>query len=292
MAIFNNLRARRGLFVFLKSIKFEHTIFALPFAYLALFLVEEGMPSPGNFIWITLAMVGARTFGMGINRIIDTEIDARNPRTRGRALPAGLMSRAEAVLFTLLALGIFIAATSQLSVLSRYLLPAVVIPMVFYPYAKRFTWAGHLILGLVYVMVPTGVWIAVTGELTLASVLIGIGAGFWVAGFDIFYACQDVEVDRQQGIHSIPADFGLSGGFLAARVFHLITIVSLTVAGVLLEASYLYYTGLVVFLILLIYEHRLISPNNLSRLNESFFTMNGIISVSFFLFVAADTLVR
>lgn len=237
-------------------------------------------------------MVGARTFAMGINRIVDIEIDVRNPRTRDRALPAGLMTRAEALFFTAFALGIFIIATFQLDIISRYLLPVAVLPMVVYPYAKRFTWASHLILGLVYMMVPTGVWIAVTGQLTLASIILGAGAGFWVAGFDTLYACQDVEVDRQQGLHSLAADFGLSRGFLFARLFHLLTIVTLTLAGLFLEASYLYYVGIVAFLLLLIYEHRIISPHDFSRLNESFFIMNGIISVSFFVFVAADIMVN
>ena len=286
------LSVGNSFFVFLKAIRFEHTVFALPFAYMTLFLAERGIPSLGNFVWITLAMVGGRTFGMGINRIIDAEIDGRNPRTAGWALPAGLMTKSQAFLFSAFAISIFVAATFQLSEISRYFLPIVVAAMVVYPYCKRFTWTSHLTLGLVYVMVPTGVWIAVTNQLTLASVVIGIGAGLWVAGFDVLYACQDAEVDRQQGLHSIVANFGISRGLLVARVFHALTVVALAGAGLLLGVGPLYYAGTGALLLLLAYEHHLVSPHDLSRLDKAFFTMNGIISVVFSLFVAVDTLIR
>ena len=281
---------KKSLPTFLKSIKFEHTIFALPFAYLALFLVEEGLPSLGNFVWITLAMVGARTFAMGLNRIIDAEVDARNPRTESRPLASGELSRRDALLFSLIALAIFVGATMQLSVLARYLMPVVIIPMVVYPYTKKFTWACHLVLGLVYLMVPPAVWIAVTGQMPLGIVMMGVGAGFWVAGFDILYTCQDLDSDREQGIHSMVVTFGLEHAMDIAWYFHMATVFSIALAGFLLELGPFYYMGVIAFILLLKHEHQIISPQNLSRVNEAFFTMNGIVSVVFFIFVAGDAL--
>ena len=278
--------------IFLETIKFEHTIFALPFAYLTLFLVEKGWPSWDLFGWITLAMVAGRTFAMAANRLIDAEIDARNPRTAQRALPAGLISAKEVVFFMAVALVLFLVAVYQLSPLSQYLWPAVILALVAYPYAKRFTYLSHLALGLVYLMVPTGIWIALENELALASVVLGLGAGFWVVGFDIIYACQDVEVDRKQRLHSIPADMGIRVGLWMSRLSHLFFIGALVAAGIILGVGLLYYIGLGLTALLLGYEHRLVSPKDLSKVNVAFFTANGIISVVLFLLVAADTLVR
>jgi 4-hydroxybenzoate polyprenyltransferase len=280
-----------SLISFFRAIKFEHTVFALPFAYLTLFLVEEGLPSLSNFVWITLAMVGARTFALGVNRIIDKEVDARNPRTKAREIASGVLSRSKALTFSLIALAIFVVATLQLEEICRYLMPAVIVPMVVYPYTKRFTWACHLVLGLVYLMVPPAVWLAVSGDLTLAAVVVGIGAAFWVAGFDIVYTTQDEESDRDQGIHSIVADFGLERGLQVARLFHIVTVAALVAAGILLDTGAFYYLGLAAMALLLIYEHRIVTPKDLTRVNAAFFTTNGIISVAFFGFVAADVLV-
>ena len=276
---------------FLKAIKFEHTVFALPFAYLTLFLVEDDLPTLRHFVWITLAMVGARTFAMGLNRIIDAEVDARNPRTKGRPIASGALSRAKALVFSLLALGLFIGATFQLTEVCRYLMPAVVVPMVAYPYTKRFTWACHFVLGLVYLMVPPAVWLAVSGKLSFASVVLGIGAAFWVAGFDIIYTTQDVDSDQEEGIHSIPADLGIGRGLLVSGVLHLMTVIALASGGVMLGVGPLYYVGVAVMAVLLIYEHAIVSPNDLSRVNEAFFTTNGVISMLFFALVAGDVLV-
>lgn len=278
--------------IFLETIKFEHTIFALPFAYLTLFLVEKGWPSWDLFGWITLAMVAGRTFAMAANRLIDAEIDARNPRTAQRALPAGLISAKEVVFFMAVALALFLVAVYQLSPLSQYLWPAVILALVVYPYVKRFTYLSHLALGLVYLMVPTGIWIALENELSLVSVVLGLGAGFWVVGFDIIYACQDVEVDRKQRLHSIPADMGIRVGLWMSRLSHLFFIGALAAAGIILGVGLLYYIGLGLTALLLGYEHRLVSPKDLSKVNVAFFTANGIISVVLFLLVAADTLVR
>ncbi|MEE9269669.1 MAG: UbiA-like polyprenyltransferase [Candidatus Krumholzibacteria bacterium] len=276
---------------FLEMIKFEHTIFALPFAYLTLFLVERGWPDAANFGWITLAMVAGRTFGMAANRLIDAGIDRNNPRTSGRTLPAGRMSRGEVLLFMAVSLVLFALAVFNLSPLARTLSPLVIVVMVFYPYAKRFTWLSHLALGLVYVMIPAGVWIAVTNRLPLEAVALGVGAGFWVAGFDIIYACQDVEVDRREGLHSMPADLGLGPALWCARFFHVIFFVALLAAGLMLGAGAFYYIGLGLAGMLLAFEHRLVTTHNLSRIDQAFFTTNGVISMVLFVLIAVDTVV-
>jgi 4-hydroxybenzoate polyprenyltransferase len=278
--------------VFLDMIKFEHTVFALPFAYLTLFLAESGWPSRHAFIWITVAMVAGRTFGMAANRLIDAGIDARNPRTRTRAIPSGSISHLEVVIFMAAAVAVFLVSVYRLSPLCHRLWPIVLVVMVCYPYAKRFTWLSHLALGLVYVMIPTGVWIALRNELALEPVVLGLGAGLWVAGFDIIYAIQDVEVDHREGLHSMPADLGVAAALRVARLFHLAFVVALLLAGVLLQVGLLYYIGVLLTAGLLAYEHRLVKPDDCSHINIAFFTTNGIISIVLFILIASDTLVR
>ena len=276
---------------FFQTIKFEHTVFALPFAYMTMFLVSRGWPSAAGFLWITTAMVAGRTFGMGANRLIDAEIDARNPRTRSRAIPAGRLSKAAVLAFMAGTLAVFLAAVYNLAPVCRKLWPIVIVAMVVYPYAKRFTWLCHLVLGLVYLLIPTAVWIAVAGELVRAAVVLGIGAGSWVAGFDIIYACQDVEVDRRDRIHSIPADLGVRPALWIARLLHAVFIAALVYAGWLLGSGALYYVGVAATLFVLSYEHRLVSPGNLANVNAAFFTANGVISIVLFVLVALDTVV-
>lgn len=273
---------------FLETIKFEHTVFALPFAYLSLFLVESGWPTLGHFGWVTLAMVTARTLGMAANRVIDAGVDARNPRTASRAVPAGRLSKASVLAFMVLSLALFLVAVWNLAPLCRKLWPVVIAAMVFYPYAKRFTWLAHMFLGLVYFMIPTGIWVAVTNTVTPESMILGAGAALWVAGFDIIYACQDVDVDRRERLHSIPADFGLAPGLWVARLFHVGFIVALLWAGLRLQLGGLYYVGLAVTALLTAYEHRLVSPDDLSKVNVAFFTTNGIISMALFVMAALD----
>jgi 4-hydroxybenzoate polyprenyltransferase len=276
---------------FFQTIKFEHTVFALPFAYLTLFLVSGGWPSAANFLWITAAMVTGRTFGMAANRLIDAEIDARNPRTASRAIPAGRLSRTAVVVFMAATLSVFLVAVYNLEPICRKLWPIVIVAMVAYPYAKRVTWTCHLVLGLVYVMIPTAVWIAVAGEMARAAVVLGVGVGLWVAGFDIIYACQDVDVDSREGLHSIPADIGVGPALWIAKLFHAGFVTALAYTGVLLGVGAFYYAGLVATLLVLVYEHRLVSPRNLSNVNAAFFTANGAISIVLFVLVAVDTIV-
>ena len=282
----------RRVAVFLEAIKFEHSVFALPFAVLAAFLVFDGVPDGIPFLWVALAMVSGRTLGMAANRLIDAEIDARNPRTADRALPAGQLTKRHVAAWMVVSIAIFGLAVSRLDPLAWRLAPIVVAVLVLYPYAKRFTPFAHFALGLIYLMVPPATWIALTGEIPAGAVLLGVAGMFWVAGFDIIYATADVEVDRAQGLHSIPARFGIARGLALARLSHIVTVAALAAGGPLLGAGALYYAGVGAAAALLAYEHSLVSARDLSRLNAAFFTMNGVIAVVFAIFVSVGTVVE
>jgi 4-hydroxybenzoate polyprenyltransferase len=275
---------------FASLVKFEHTIFALPFAYVGAFLAVDGVPSAHDLLWVTVAMVGARSLAMGLNRLIDASIDARNPRTAGRELPAGLLSGAQVLAFCLLSLAAFLVAVYQLDPLVRWLWPIPVAGFVIYPYLKRFTWLSHLWLGAVDGLAPVGAWVAITGELPLEAWLLGGAVAAWVAGFDLFYSLLDVEVDRREHLHSWATRFGENGVFVGARALHALTVLLLVAAGLGLEVGAAYWLGVLVVAGLLVYEHLLIRPGDLRRLDTAFFTMNGVISVAFFCFVALDAL--
>jgi 4-hydroxybenzoate polyprenyltransferase len=275
---------------FASLVKIEHTVFALPFAYVGAFLAVEGVPSAGDLVWITVAMAGARSLAMALNRLIDAEIDARNPRTAGRELPAGLLSRGQVVAFALGSLAVFLVAVWQLDPLVRYLWPIPVAGFVIYPYLKRWTWLSHLWLGAVDGLAPVGGWVAVTGELPLEAWLLGAAVACWVAGFDLFYSLLDLEVDRRDGLHSWATRFGVRGTFWGARGLHVATVLLLTAAGAGLDVGAFYWAGVVALAALLAYEHSLIRPGDLRRLNAAFFTVNGIVSLTFFAFVLADSL--
>ena len=277
--------------LFLDTIKFEHSVFALPFAAATAFLVSGGLPDWQPLAWLAVAMVGARTFGMGANRVIDAGIDARNPRTAGRAIPAGHITSRQVWVYMAVAMLVFLLAVSQLDRLAWYLSPVVIAVLVIYPYTKRFTWLAHLALGSVYVIIPPATWMAVTGELNWGVTWLGIGAMFWVAGFDILYATADIEIDRAQGLNSIPARFGIRAALWISRGFHVVTVIALGITGTLLDAHVLYFVGTGAAAALLAFEQRLISPTDLSKLGAAFFTMNGIIAVVFAGFVIAGTLV-
>jgi 4-hydroxybenzoate polyprenyltransferase len=281
----------KSLRSFLETIRVEHTLFALPFAYATLFLVSGGWPSAHTFVWISLAMVTGRTVGMGLNRIIDAAVDARNPRTATRAIPAGRLSSAKAIVFTAAAAAVFVVAVYQLHPVCRWLWPIPIMWMTAYPYAKRFTPFAHLYLGLVYFMIPTAVWLAVAGEAPPVAIVLGIGAGLWVAGFDIIYACQDAEVDRSEKLHSIPADFGLQHALAIARWFHAGFLAALLAVTWMFDTGAWYNVAVVFTGIALVYEHRLVLPNDLSKVNAAFFTTNGVVSVVLFVLIALDTVI-
>lgn len=273
------------LLLFLESIKFEHSVFALPFAILAAFISASGMPEWTGLLWVIFAMVGMRTFGMAANRLIDAKIDARNPRTATRAIPAGTISQRAMIIYMAIAGLIFAAATSQLDPVTWALAPIPLAVMIGYPYLKRFTWLAHFGMGAVYLIVPPAVSLALTGTLPLGFVLIGIGSMAWVAGFDVLYATADFKVDREQGLHSIPSRFGIPVALVISRLLHASAVILLAIAGVILEASALYSVGVLAAAVLLAYEQSLVSSTDLSKLNMAFFTMNGVIAVVFGTFV-------
>jgi 4-hydroxybenzoate polyprenyltransferase len=277
--------------VYLEMIKFQHSIFALPFAYLGAFLAQRRVPDLSAIFWITLAMVGARSFAMALNRLIDMEIDRRNPRTTERALPKGLLSVSNVIVFALFSLVLFLLAVYNLAPICRYLWPFVVIPFVVYPYTKRFTWLSHFVLGFCLGLAPVGAWIAITDKFSLEPFLIGGAVLLWVSGFDIFYAIQDIEFDRKLGLFSIPARFGLTVSLNLIKLLHSASIAILIWVGIRLDLGLFYYIGLSVAATLLVYENKIIKPDDLSRLNLAFFTMNGIISVILFFFVAFDVII-
>ena len=276
--------------LYYRLVKFEHTIFALPFAYVGAFLAVGGIPSGHDLLWITVAMVGARSLAMALNRLIDARIDAANPRTASRELPSGALSRVGVVAFCLLSLAVYAVAVWQLDPLVRWLSPIPVIAFVGYPYLKRFTWLCHLWLGAVDGLAPVGAWAAIKGELPWQAWALGAAVAAWVSGFDLFYALFDVDIDREQGLHSWVTRFGERGAFTGARALHLATIALLAAAGVGLDVGILYWLGVVIVAALLLYEHTLVRPGDLRRLDAAFFTMNGVISVAFFVFVLADVL--
>ncbi len=276
--------------LYYRLVKFEHTIFALPFAYVGAFLAVSGVPSAHDLLWITLAMIGARSLAMALNRLIDRRIDAANPRTASRELPAGALSAGAVVCFCAAALALYAVSVFELAPLVRWLSPIPVIAFVVYPYLKRFTWLCHLWLGAVDGLAPVGAWAAIRGNLSWQAWALGAAVAAWVAGFDLFYALFDIAVDREQGLHSWATRFGERGAFAGARALHLATIALLVAAGVGLHVGALYWLGVVAVGGLLLYEHSLVRPGDLRRLDAAFFTMNGVISVAFFAFVLADVL--
>jgi 4-hydroxybenzoate polyprenyltransferase len=273
-------------------IKWEHSIFALPFALCGAMLAASGLPTPHQLLWIVIAMLSARSAAMAFNRLADSAIDAANPRTSARALPAGHLSAAFVATFVIVSCAIFILAAAQLNRLTLWLSPVALAVLLLYSYTKRFTRWSHLVLGLALGIAPAAAWIAVRGSLDPRILILTAAVTFWVAGFDILYACQDFDFDRSAGLHSIPRHLGIHRALWIARAFHLIML-GLLIA--LLPAFGLgkpALAGVVAVLLLLLYEHSLVRPNDLSKLNAAFFTMNGVISVVFAAFLAADILLR
>ena len=275
---------------FASLVKIEHTVFALPFAYVGSLLALDGVPSAGDLVWVTLAMVGARSLAMGLNRLIDAGIDARNPRTAGRELPSGALVPWQVLAFCVASLAVFLAAVWQLDPLVRWLWPIPVAGFIVYPYLKRWTWLSHLWLGAVDGLAPVGGWVALTGELPWEAWVLGAAVACWVAGFDLFYSLLDTEFDRREGLHSWATRFGERGVFAGARTLHVATVALLAAAGLGLEVGILYWAGVAVVAGLLLYEHTLVRPGDLRRLDAAFFTVNGVISVVFCGFVLLDVL--
>jgi len=276
--------------IILEMIKFEHTIFALPFAFTGALLALGTLPSLHQTAWIIAAMVGARSAAMGFNRWADRSIDAANPRTSDRALPRGLVSPGQVVLFIIASSALLVVAAYMLNPLSFALSPVALAAVFFYSYTKRFTFLSHAFLGLAIAGAPLGAWIAVTGRLEPAAIVLGIAVLFWLVGFDILYALQDLAFDRQAGLHSVPQRFGVRTSLWISRAAHAVTLTLLVWIFYLLPLGLLYLTGVAIALVLILYEHSLVRENDLSKLNIAFFNMNGYISVTIFLFTLLDVL--
>jgi 4-hydroxybenzoate polyprenyltransferase len=275
---------------FVSLVKLEHTVFALPYAYTGAILALGQVPSARQLWWITIAMIGARSLAMALNRLIDAAIDARNPRTARREIPSGLLSRTNVIAFAAGALIVFLVAVWQLAPITRWLWPIPVAGFVIYPYLKRFTWLCHPFLGAVDGLAPVGGWVAVTNHVTGTPFLLGGAVALWIGGFDIIYATMDLEIDRRQGLHSIPRRFGIATALRITRIAHFGSVVLLVWLGLTLDLGPLYYLGVAVVAALLAYENSIVSADDLSRVDMAFLTMNGVIAIVFLAGVLADAI--
>jgi 4-hydroxybenzoate polyprenyltransferase len=271
-------------------VRFEHTIFALPFAYLGMLLAANWPPAPGGirlptvgqFIWISVAMAAARTLAFAINRYADRHYDARNPRTARRPIPTGHLSPGATLGYGAVALAVLAFAAWRLNELTLKLLPGAILLLVGYSYTKRFTWLSHWVLGATDGLAPAGAWVAVRAATDLPAWLLWLAVTFWIAGFDLIYACQDTAFDRGEGLHSVPARFGNTVALQLARLNHLLTVLALAAVGNVMGLGWVYWLGLAVVGGLLVYEHSLVSPTDLSRVNLAFFNVNGYIAMTIF----------
>lgn len=273
-------------------IKWEHSIFALPFALCGAMLAAGGMPTVAQLGWIVLCMVCARSAAMAFNRMADVRIDRANPRTASRALPSGMLSQRFVGIFVLLSSAIFVLGAAQLNRLALYLSPVALAVILLYSYTKRFTRWSHLVLGFALGIAPAAAWIAVRGSLDLRILVLTAAVTFWVGGFDVLYACQDLDFDRSHALNSVPQAFGIHRALLLARTLHILMLGLLLALVVLFGLGKIATLGVLTVALLLVYEHSLVSAGDLSKLNAAFFTMNGVISLVFFIFIAADILTR
>jgi 4-hydroxybenzoate polyprenyltransferase len=274
--------------ILLEMIKIEHTVFAMPFLYSGAILAAWGMPSLYVLFWITIGIVSARTAAMSLNRLIDRDIDAKNPRTKDRALPAGLVSEGEVKVLIVACLLILLLCAAMLNLLCVMLYPFAVALFVIYPYLKRYTWLSHIVLGSTLGIAPVGAWAAVTASLDLPPILLGLAVTFWVAGFDVIYSYQDLEFDKRFNLHSIPKRFGVEAGLAISSLFHALTIGFLLNLFLLTDLGAVFLAGVGVIAFLLAYEHFIVNPNNLEKVQLAFFNVNAIVSLSFLLFIAVD----
>jgi 4-hydroxybenzoate polyprenyltransferase len=276
--------------LFARLVKIEHSVYALPFAYAGAFLAADGAPTWSQLLWITVAMVGARSAAMALNRLIDAEIDARNPRTAARELPAGRLGRREVWLFTVVSIALLVLAAFQLSQPCRYLWPIPLAAFVAYPYAKRFTWFCHYALGLTLGLAPAAAWLAVSGRLGVVPWLLFFAVGLWVGGFDVIYAIFDLDFDRRNGLHSVPVAVGERGALIVAALSHAATIVLLIVVGLLCGLDAVYWAGMAVVAALLVWPHVDIARRGLDRVGMSFMNVNGAVGLVYGAVVILATL--
>ena len=280
----------RKLKIILEMIKFEHTVFALPFAIMSAFIASDGLPQLAKLGWILVAMVGARSCAMAFNRLADAEIDSKNPRTSTRAIPAGLITKGAVWTFTVVSAGLLVCAAWRLNPLAFALSPVALAVIMGYSFTKRFTALSHLWLGLALSISPVGAWIAITGRFDWTPIVLCCVVLLWTAGFDIIYACQDVNFDRKHGLHSIPARIGIRWALWISSALHVVAVVLLFVIPLLAELGLFYYIGVGIVVLIFIYEHAIVKPNDLSRVNLAFFTLNGTISLVLMALSIADIL--
>lgn len=280
----------RKLKIILEMIKFEHTVFALPFAIMSAFIASGGLPQLAKLGWILVAMVGARSCAMAFNRLADAEIDSKNPRTSTRAIPAGLITKGAVWVFTLVSAGLLVCAAWRLNPLAFALSPVALAVIMGYSFTKRFTALSHLWLGLALSISPVGAWIAITGRFDWTPIVLCCVVLLWTAGFDIIYACQDVNFDRKHGLHSIPARIGIRWALWISSALHVVAVILLFIIPLLAELGLFYYIGVGIVVLIFIYEHTIVKPNDLSRVNLAFFTLNGMISLVLMALSIADIL--
>ncbi len=276
---------------YLELVKFEHSIFAVPFAISSIFTVEKGIPPLEKIFWILIALIAGRTAGMAFNRLIDLPFDKLNPRSKNWASVSGLVKPFEILFIAIFSSLVLIFAAYQLNKLAFYLSPVAIILFIIYPLGKRFTYLVHLILGLIYFIIPIAVEIALKETVSLSSIFLGLAMAFWVSGFDILYALQDIEFDKKVGLYSIPSKFGIRKAILIARFFHFLTLIFLILTGIYAKMGIIYFVGLFILTLFLIYEHSLIKENDLSKINVAFFTVNGYVSIVYMLIVILDVFI-
>ena len=275
-----------------KLVMFSHTIFSLSFALVSMVIAAKGLPEISTLIWILVCFMGARTGANAINRVIDAEIDARNPRTAGRQLPKGEMKKTEVIIFTAVCFLVMLFGAYNLNWICLLLSPIALFLMIIYSYCKRFTFLCHLVLGVTCACAPVGAWLAITGELSLVPLFMGAANTLWVAGFDIIYGSQDYDFDRENGLHSIPAKFGVAGALLIAKLFHIVTLLCLLVIGILVpQFEIIYYLGLFSIAGLFIAEYKIVSPTNLTNVNIASYSINQIVSIVLLVFGLADAFI-
>lgn len=268
----------------LDNIAFSHSVFALPFAYMGAVLAAAGLPSIIEIGWITLAMVGARSSALAINNLVDLKYDRIHPRFTKRPMVTGSISVPEACLFIAVSLAVFLFAASKLHPICLPLSPLAVLPFVVYPYMKRLSWTCHLVLGLALACAPVGAWLAIRGDFSLPVIVLGASVAVWIAGFDVIYGCQDVEFDRAHGLHSMPADFGIEQALTLSKLMHCLSIAGFSLVGFMLGLSWLYFTGVILAAVVLVYQHNLVHPTNFDAVKQPYFLRNGLVSILVFLF--------
>lgn len=274
----------------LDNIAFSHSVFALPFAYMGAVLAAGGIPSGHDLLWITVAMVGARSAALALNNLIDLKYDRLHPRFTKRPMVTGAAKPGEVAVLTIASLVVFFVAAANLQPLCLRLAPLAVIPLAAYPYMKRFSWVCHLVLGLALAIAPIGAWIAIRGDLTFPVILLGVAVGVWIAGFDVIYGCQDVAFDSEHGLYSMPVRFGVDGALMLSRIMHAISIAGFAGVGLTLQLTWIYYVGVVLAAGVLVYQHRLVTASDLTKVTQAYFMRNGLVGILIFIFTLISLL--